>query len=77
MNRNFTAIVHEASEGGFWATCAEVPEANGQGETLDEVVDDLREAIALVLEAKQERGVEPLVEPTRLLKVELADAGTP
>ncbi len=33
--KHFTAIVHhgEPGEGGFWATCLEVPGANGQGET--------------------------------------------
>ena len=35
MKGEFTAIIEKASEGGFWATCAEVPGANGQGETVE------------------------------------------
>ena len=49
--KRFTAIVHdgEPEEGGFWATCLEVPGANGQGETKDECLQNLAEAIRLLL----------------------------
>jgi|GEM_PF-735232 len=45
--KKFTAIVHrgEPAEGGFWATCLEVPGANGQGETKVECLQNLKEAI--------------------------------
>lgn len=75
MQRRFTAIVHDAEEGGYWATCAEVPEANAQGESLEELLEDLKASIALVLGFKREQGIEPLVAPTRLMPVEIADAG--
>ena len=54
--RRFTAVVHrgEPGEGGFWATCLEVPGANGQGETKEECLGNLREAIELMLEAERE-----------------------
>ena len=54
--RQFTAIVHrgEPSEGGFWATCLEVPGANGQGESKDECLQNLKEAIQLLLDAERE-----------------------
>jgi predicted RNase H-like HicB family nuclease len=50
----FTAIVHsgEPDEGGFWATCLEVPVANGQGETKDECLGNLKEAIKLLWETE-------------------------
>ena len=51
MRNEFTAIIEPAEEGGFWATCPEVLGANGQGETIDEVLADLSEAIELTLEA--------------------------
>ena len=53
--KQFTAIVHrgEAAEGGFWATCLEVPGANGQGETREECLGNLREAIQLLLETER------------------------
>jgi predicted RNase H-like HicB family nuclease len=48
--RKFTAIVHhgEPDEGGFWAACLEVPGANGQGETGEECLRNLTEAIHLL-----------------------------
>jgi predicted RNase H-like HicB family nuclease len=48
MKREFTAIIEEAPKGGFWAICPEVPGANGQGETVEEAKQSLREAIALI-----------------------------
>ena len=54
MKHEFTAIVEEAPEGGFWAVCPEVPGANGQGETVDEAKQSLREAILLIFEDRLE-----------------------
>ena len=48
MKNEFTAISEEAPEGGFWAVCPEVPGANGQGETVEEAKENLREAIVLI-----------------------------
>ena len=50
MKHEFTAIIEEAPEGGFWAVCPEVPGANGPGETMDEAKQSLREAILLIFE---------------------------
>jgi len=40
------AIVHKAEEGGFWAEVPAIPGCATQGETMDELVDNIREAIA-------------------------------
>jgi predicted RNase H-like HicB family nuclease len=50
MKGEFTAIIEEAPEGGFWATCPEVPGANGQGESVEEAKESLKQAIILVFE---------------------------
>ena len=69
--KQFTAIVHrdEPNEGGFWATCLEVPGANGQGETKEECLGNLREAIPLILETEREEvfRLDPKAETTELL----------
>ena len=54
MKGEFTAIIEEAPEGGYWAICPEVPGANGQGETVEEAKSSLREAIRLMLEDRLE-----------------------
>lgn len=50
MKGELTAIIEPAPEGGFWAICPEVPGANGQGETVNEAKENLKEAVALILE---------------------------
>jgi len=53
MKGEFTAIIEAAPEGGFWAICVEVPGANGQGETIEEAKNSLREAIELILDDRK------------------------
>jgi predicted RNase H-like HicB family nuclease len=45
------AIVHQADEGGFWAEVPALPGCATQGETMEEVRANLREAVELWLEA--------------------------
>jgi predicted RNase H-like HicB family nuclease len=54
MKAEFTAIIEQAPEGGYWAICPEIPGANGQGETIEEAKNSLREAIELILEDRRE-----------------------
>lgn len=39
------AIIHEAEEGGYWAEVPALPGCVTQGETIEEVTLNLREAI--------------------------------
>jgi predicted RNase H-like HicB family nuclease len=52
----FTVLVHEDEDGGYWGECLELPGCISQGETLDEMDSNIREAIELVLEVKMEDG---------------------
>jgi len=54
MKAEFTAIIEKAPEGGYWAICPEIPGANGQGETIEEAKNNLKEAIELILEDRRE-----------------------
>ena len=38
-------VVHEAEEGGFWGEVPAIPGCASQGETLDELMKNLHEAI--------------------------------
>jgi predicted RNase H-like HicB family nuclease len=61
MRNEFTAVIERDGE-WYVAYCPEVPGANGQGVTKEEVRRDLAEAIALILEDRREdglRGVPP------------------
>ncbi len=48
-----TAIIDRAPEGGFWAFCPEIPGANGQGETIEECKNSLKQSIELILEDRK------------------------
>lgn len=55
----YTIIIHRAEEGGYWA---EVPALEGcfaQAESIDELLVEIRAAIASHLEAMQEWGQSP------------------
>ena len=43
---NIKVVVHEAAEGGFWAEVPVLPGCASQGETMDELLANVREAIA-------------------------------
>lgn len=52
---NLTIKLHDCSvdgETGFAAVCAEFPEANGQGETREQCLTDLRASIDDILTYK-------------------------
>ena len=59
MHNEFTAIVEKD---GPWyiAYCAEVPGANGQGESREECLTNLREAISLILDYRREESLRAL-----------------
>ena len=39
------AVIHEAEEGGFWAEVPAIPGCATQGDTMEELVANLREAV--------------------------------
>ncbi len=41
-----TVIVHEAEEGGYWAEVPAIPGCATHGETMEELLGNMREAIA-------------------------------
>ncbi len=72
MKAEFTAIFESVPEGGYWAICPEVPGANGQGKTVEEAKDNLREAIELILEDRREDILRGLPEDAIQEKVSIA-----
>jgi predicted RNase H-like HicB family nuclease len=56
MHNEFTAIVERDGE-WFIAYCPEIPGANGQGHTKQECLDNLAEAIALILRDRRDDGL--------------------
>jgi predicted RNase H-like HicB family nuclease len=58
----FTAVYVKVPE-GYIAFVEELPGANTQGDTLEETRENLKEAVALVLEANRELAEQGISEP--------------
>ena len=54
-DRRFTIMLHEEDVGGYSVQCVELPQAISQGETKEEAIANIREAIGLVLEHLEEK----------------------
>ena len=52
----FKAIVRPAEEGGFWGEVPALPGCVSQGETQEELLENLKEAATGWLEASQDEG---------------------
>jgi predicted RNase H-like HicB family nuclease len=57
--KTYSVVIHQDPEGGFWGEVPALPGCYSQGETIDELKDNIREAIAGVLEVMKEQGQEP------------------
>ena len=54
----YTVVIRKAPDGFYIASCPVVPEAHAQGETHEECVANIKEALELCLECRKERGEE-------------------
>lgn len=46
----FPVIVHEDTSGGYWVSCPTLEGCYSQGESIEEALENIREAITLCLE---------------------------
>jgi predicted RNase H-like HicB family nuclease len=51
----YTVVLEVAEEGGYTARCLELPAAISEGDTKEEALSNIREAIELVLEVTREQ----------------------
>ncbi len=54
----YTVILHKAEEGGYWVEVPALPGCFSQGETVEEALTNIREAITTHLDALKEEGQE-------------------
>jgi predicted RNase H-like HicB family nuclease len=54
----YSVVVHDAEEGGYWVEVPALPGCYSQGETVEESLENVREAIELYLEALREEGAQ-------------------
>ena len=66
-----TNIFEEAEEGGFIGCVAELPGVNTQGETIDEVRENLSEAVELILNSNREQSEKRFSVSTKVIRERL------
>jgi len=66
----FTVKLEESDEGGYTAQCLELPAAISEGDTKEEALENIKEAIQLVLEVSLEQARSY----TEVFRVEVAGA---
>jgi len=55
----YAVVIHEEPEGGFWAEVPALPGCYSQGDSIPELMNNVREAIAAVLDVMREQGHQP------------------
>jgi predicted RNase H-like HicB family nuclease len=54
----YTVIVHSDETGGYWVEVPALPGCASQGETVDEALENVKDAIKLYLEVLEEDGAQ-------------------
>ena len=65
---NVKIAVYEAEEGGFWADVPALPGCVSQGETMDELLANMREAIQAWLDTTPPDDAQP-AEPRQVVEL--------
>jgi len=80
----FTVILSPEADGGYSVVCPAIPGCVSQGDTLDEALANIREAILLCLEVRHEQGLPAPTETPEIVAEEIraclrdrADEGLP
>jgi antitoxin HicB len=63
---DFKVFLEPAEEGGYVVSCPSLPGCYSQGESLEEALENIKEAITLCLEDLQARG-EDIPDPSKVL----------
>jgi predicted RNase H-like HicB family nuclease len=56
VSLKYSVVLEPAEEGGYSVYCVELPAAISQGSTKEEAVENIKEAIKLVIEVRKEQG---------------------
>ena len=64
----YIVLIHEDNEsGGYWGECPELPGCFSQGETVDELMEHMKEAASLYLNESDFIEIEPVREIRELV----------
>jgi predicted RNase H-like HicB family nuclease len=68
----FPVVIYQEEVGGFSVVCPSLPGCHSQGESLEEALANIREAIELCLEVMEEDGIPvPVTKEPMVTSVEI------
>jgi len=67
----FTVILEPETEGGYSVICAAIPGCVSQGDSVDEALANIREAILLCLDVRREEGLAEPAETPEIVAEEI------
>jgi predicted RNase H-like HicB family nuclease len=67
----FTVILEPEAEGGYSVICPAIPGCVSQGDSLDEALTNIREAILLCLDVRREEGLGEAAETPEIVADEI------
>ena len=73
ISMKYTVVLEPQEEGGFTVQCVEIPGAISEGETRQEALANIKEAIELVLEVQREELHKKTPAACEISQVEVAD----
>ncbi|NLH21681.1 MAG: type II toxin-antitoxin system HicB family antitoxin [Methanothrix sp.] len=66
---NFKVVLQDAEEGGYIVSCPALPGCHSQGDSMDEALENIKEAIAGCLESLAEERTRLLGASERIVEV--------
>ncbi|MFZ3149998.1 MAG: type II toxin-antitoxin system HicB family antitoxin [Methanothrix sp.] len=66
---NFKVVLLEAEEGGYIVSCPALPGCHSQGDSMEEALENIKEAIVGCLESLAEERTRLLGAPGRIVEV--------
>jgi predicted RNase H-like HicB family nuclease len=70
--KEYTVIIYQAEEGGYWAKVPALPRCYSQGETIDEAMNNTREAIESHIETLKDDGQDVPIERGQVISSRIA-----
>lgn len=69
----FTVVMEPEADGGYSVVCPAIPGCVSQGDSLDEAIRNIREAIVLSLEVRREEEIPPPTETPEIIAREIQE----
>ena len=63
----YHVLIHKDEHSGYWGECPELPGCFSQGDTPDELMGNMKEAVSLYLEETDDIAADPVSEVRELV----------